>query len=184
MPAPAKTSDEQVVTVARALVARSGAGALSMQAVAAALGLRAPSLYKRFPDRAALLSAVEERVLGELEQTVRRAAPDGVRALAHAYRNFGKRHRHLYELLFSGATRDDPAALAARLRAVQPALDLMTSLVGKKRALAATRVLTACVHGFVSMESAGEFRLGPGVEQAFELGLRMLTPDENAAKKA
>ncbi len=174
MPAPAKTSDEKIVTAARELVARLGAEALSMQAVADRVGLRAPSLYKRFPDRAALLEAVERRVLADLERTIRRAArPGKIAPVARAYRQFAKRHRRLYELLFSGATRDSPDAVAARGRAAQPAVDLMAQLVGESRALAATRVLTAFLHGFVSMENAGEFRLGPGVDQSFSLGLRI-----------
>ena len=44
-------------------------------------------------------------------------------------------------------------------------------LVGIERALEAARLLTAFVHGFVSMEIAGAFRLGGDVDRAFRYSL-------------
>ncbi len=175
-PAAAKTSDEEVVAAARRLVERDGAEALSMQSVATAIGVRAPSLYKRFPARAQLLIAVENEALGEL-QGVLSAGPSSsepvtrLRAIARAYRRFAHEHPRLYALIFSGATAHDERALDARRKAGAPALDALSELVGPESALAATRVLTAFMHGFVAMESAGEFRLGPGINDAFQLGL-------------
>jgi len=175
-PAIAKTTDEEVVAVARDLVERSGAEALSMQSVAEAIGVRAPSLYKRFPDRAGLLAAVERQALEELARTLNRAARASsptakLRAMAHAYRRFARAHPRLYALLYSGATVGDAEGTAARRRAAEPALNAFGVLVGPERALPAARVLTAFLHGFVSMENAGEFRLGPGIDEAFRLGL-------------
>jgi len=147
-----------------------------MQSVAMAIGVRAPSLYKRFPARAQLLVAVEHQALGEL-QSVLSGGPSSsepatrLRAIARAYRRFAHEHPRLYALLFSGATAHDERALDARRKAVAPALAALGELVGPEAALAATRVLTAFMHGFVAMENAGEFRLGPGINDAFQLGL-------------
>ncbi len=178
MPAVPKTSDDAVVSVARAVVEDVGAAALSMQAVADAVGIRAPSLYKRFRDRDELLGAVEREVLAELAGVLDRATPSSspsvrLAAIAHAYRRFGRAHPRLYEMIFSGG-RDktgDEAGTEARRRAAAPALAACAELIGEARALAAARVLTAFVHGFISLENAGEFRLGPGVDDAFELGV-------------
>lgn len=177
MPAIAKTSDEAVITAARAIVERSGQDGLTMQAVAAAIGVRAPSLYKRFPDHAALVAAVERQALNELSSAVVSATAGQspaarLRAMAHAYRAFAVAHPRLYALLYSGATVGDPEATAVRREAVEPMLMAFAALVGPGRALPATRVMVAFLHGFASMENAGEFRLGAGVDEAFRLGLR------------
>jgi len=157
MPARAKVSDAEVVAAARRLIARHGAGALSMQAVGDEVGVRAPSLYKRFADRAALLTAVERQLFAELGARLEDAAgvappPEALRAIALAYRAFACAHPRGYELMFAADAERGPEAEAVRRAAALPVI----------------------VHGFVSMELAGAFRLGGGVDTAFALGLDML----------
>lgn len=178
-PAIAKTSDAEVVAAARAIVERDGMAALSMQSVAEAIGVRPPSLYKRFTDRAELLLAVEAQALEQLGAALERSSSKlpfarRPKAMALAYRRFARRHPRLYALLFSGATVGDRGATEARRRAVAPLLEVLSALLGPDRALPAARVLTAFLHGFVTMENVGEFRLGPGVDEAFNLGLTTL----------
>jgi len=179
VPAVAKTSDDDIVRAARMLVERSGAESLSMQAVAEEVGVRAPSLYKRFSDRAELLAAVELDVLASLRRALERAAKTSKPAadldeMGRAYRRFAKSHPRLYEMLFSRSAPRGADADRARAEAAKPMIDRVAQLVGEKRALASARVVTAFVHGFVSMENAGAFRLGEGVDEAYELGLSML----------
>jgi AcrR family transcriptional regulator len=178
-PAVAKTSDAEVIACARELIERHGSEALSMRDIARAIGVRAPSLYKRFANRTALLLAVDIQVMDEAAQVLtgaaRGASPTArLRAIAHAYRRYARAHPRLYQLVYSGRTPRDPAATAARQRAVMPAVLEFGALVGEARALAATRVLWAFLHGFVSMENVGEFRLGPGIDDAFRLGLEVV----------
>ena len=59
MPAHPKTSDSKILKAVRRLLERYGPGGFSTNDVADAVGVRAPSLYGRFRDRAALLNAVE-----------------------------------------------------------------------------------------------------------------------------
>jgi hypothetical protein len=76
--------------------------------------------------------------------------------------------------MFSPDVGHDAAGDAARRQAAQPIVSRLTDLVGRERALPTARVLTAFVHGFVSMELQGAFRLGGDVDDAFDLGLRLL----------
>ena len=179
MPAIAKTTHEEVVSVTRNLVKRHGADSVSMLSVAEAIGVSGPSLYKRFTDRAGLLAAVERQVLDDLARAMIRAsrtAEDKLNAMAHAYRRFAHAHPRLYALLYSGATVGDEEGTAARVKAIQPLMKEFEVRVGAERALVHARVFTAFLHGFVSMENAHEFRMGPGVDEAFTLGLQAVIP--------
>ena len=179
MPAPAKVSDDKVIAAARKRIERHGVAALSMQAVADDVGVRAPSLYKRFADRAALLGAVQRGLFAELGRRLddAGAGPDPARALeavGQAYRAFARARPHLYTLMFATDVPHDAAGDEARRAAAQPIVARLVEWVGRERALPTARVLTAFVHGFVSMELAGAFRLGGDVDSAFALGLQLL----------
>lgn len=176
MPALARTSSAKIVSAARRLVERHGPEGLSMQAVAQAVGIQAPSLYKRYADRAALLREVRLAVAGSMERTVVRAATTGdttddLRAIARAQRSYAWRAPHLYALLFAAV--EPSAALAVSDYAAMTAVILERMRVhGEPRhALEGARLLVSFVHGFSSMETAGAFRLGGSTDEAFEFGL-------------
>lgn len=178
LPAAARTSHDQIVQAGRTLLERDGLHGLTMQAVATAVGVRAPSLYKRVRDRDQLVQLITEATLRELTITLRDAAgSDASLALpqiARAFREFAHRYPSTYGLLFGpspGVARVDPELNAA---AVAPVLQAARALAGPDEALAAARTVVAWAHGFVSMELAGAFRLGGDVDAAFEYGIDAL----------
>ncbi|MFL5779473.1 MAG: TetR/AcrR family transcriptional regulator [Chloroflexota bacterium] len=174
-PARARTSDEAVIAAARRLLEEGGLEAVTMAAVAAKVGIRPPSLYKRFADRQALIRAIGIDVFAELGEALRGAETDPgadrsaprLRAMARAYRQFGRSHPAAYGLLFTNLTADARPPVEAGAAATAPVLDVVGSLVGPKDALDATRLVAAFCHGFVSMELAGAFRLGGDLDEAF-----------------
>lgn len=182
MPSPAKTSDAHIIKAAKKLVERQGRHGFSMKEVAESVGIRAPSLYGRFADRAQILARVEVEYWRQLQAELARAAdasdPVGaLRAQARAYRAFAKANPEGYTLMFDpGAARTDEGT-RARANALAPTLPGFAELVGGSpaggdgRALLAARVLTPFLHGFVSMELVGAFRLGGGLDEAFEHGV-------------
>lgn len=178
MPAVPKTSDEEILKAARALVERHGVEGLSMQSLATKVGIRAPSLYNRFADRDAIVDRLALLAMAELA-TALATIPDAgaVEAelvkMAHVYRDFARRHPHLYRLLF--ANRPDGAGLPARrVATVQPLFVRLQQLVPKAKILPAARTLVAYLHGFVSMELEGAFHLGGEVDEAFAFGIRTI----------
>ncbi|HSS37541.1 MAG TPA: TetR/AcrR family transcriptional regulator [Polyangia bacterium] len=176
MPAAPKTSDAAIVEAARKLVERHGHGGFSMSDVARAVGVRAPSLYGRFADRAALLTAVEIETWRALERAVARVPPSAnpietLAAQARAYRSFAKAHPNAYALIHDANAERTEAGQQARLAALSPTLPAFTALAGESGALNAARTLVPFLHGFVSMELAGAFRLGGGLNEAFENGV-------------
>src|SRR4051812_7673705 len=176
MPSPPKTTDSEIIAAAKKLIERHGARGFSMSDVARAVGVRAPSLYGRFKDRAALLTAVELQLWGDLAAALA-AAPRSadpaqtLTAQARAYRRFAKANPRGYALIFDAEAERTEAGHAARAAGIAVSMPAFAALAGETRALEAARVLTPFLHGFVSMELADAFRLGPGVDQAFAHGV-------------
>jgi AcrR family transcriptional regulator len=179
VPTPARTSRTEIVAAGRALVEVAGLEALTMQRVAAAVGVQAPSLYKHVASRGALVRLIVEAVVDDLASALdareRAATPrEDLRSLADAFRRFAGDHPETYRLIFAPLPdewRPDPGRLADASR---PVLEVAAKLVGPDRALEAARTLTAWAHGFVSMELADAFRLGGDVGSAFEFGVARL----------
>ena len=175
-PAPARTSNDAVVRAARTILEADGLSALTMRRVAEAVGVKGPSLYKRVPDREALLRAIAVDVIDDLSAPMAKAhATDDPRAdltaAADSYRAFVRRNPNGYMLLFtdlpSGAS-PDPAILAAL---GGPVVAAMARLTGQASSLEGARTLVAWAHGFVSMELAGAFRLGGDLDAAYAYGV-------------
>ena len=118
MPTPAKTSLAELVSIARGLVETTGPDALTLGALAGKAGIKPPSLYKHFADRAAVLKAVEIVVLHELEAYLR-AMTQGetpkarLMNMARAYRAWGKAKPNRYRAIYSGDAFNDAEILAA-----------------------------------------------------------------------
>ena len=66
MPHPRQISAELLLATALHLLETEGPAALSLRAVAARMGVRAPSLYHYFPDKAALEAALIEHGSSQL----------------------------------------------------------------------------------------------------------------------
>lgn len=179
MPAPAQTSMPAVVAAGRQILEREGLTALTMQRVAAAVGVRAPSLYKRVTGRDDLVRLILEDIALELTAALDQAATTGdprqdLRALANTFRTFAHARPAAYALLFAPHPADG-IARATTDRSSAAVLRTAAALAGQDRALPAARTIVAWAHGFVSMELAGAFQLGGDVDEAWRFGLDRLT---------
>jgi AcrR family transcriptional regulator len=193
-PARAKTTDEEILDAAAHLLEAGGLDALTMQAVAAEVGVRAPSLYKRVRDRAALVRAVQDAAAAELGAALSNAARGedpraDIVAMADAFRAFAHRRAGVYGLLFAALPEEMRVSPEANAAAVAPLFRALAVLLGgspppgavrgvvsgavsrAEGSLEAARLLVAFAHGFVSMELAGAFRLGGDVDRAWRTGV-------------
>ena len=178
-PAPSRTSVEAIVAAARRILETDGLAAFTKRSVAEAVGVQGPSLYKRVPDRAALVRAVADGVVADLAGTLALATETGdphtdLRTVAGAYRDFVHRNPNGYRMLFAdlpAGTAPDPAALAAL---ADPILRAMAALSGELDALECARTFVAWAHGFVTMELAGAFRLGGDLDAAYGFGIESI----------
>lgn len=180
MPTPSRTSQPEIVAAGRAIVEGEGIEGLTMQKVAAAVGVQAPSLYKRVAGRGDLVRLIAEAVLSDLGDSlasvVTGADPRAdLRALAMAFRVFAAGHPGAYRLVFMPLPEDWAPDQDAFVAASRPVLQTTQALVGSERALDAARLVTAWAHGFLTMELAGAFRMSGDLDVAFDYGIERLT---------
>lgn len=178
-PARARTSLAEIVAAGRDLLEAGGLDAVTMLAVAERVGVRAPSLYKRLPNRGALIGAIAGSAFDDLGRLLALPAREsdaaaGLRSAAAAFRAFAHANPRAYELLFMNLPAGSRPLAEENIRASAPLLDLTARLVGPDRALEAARLVTAFAHGFVSMELSGAFRLGGDVDEAYRYGVDVL----------
>ena len=137
-PYPSQIDLDAIVSTATTLIEAEGAEQLSLHRLAAALGVKAPSLYRYVPNKLALLRAVNERTSAALVDAMRAAGESaegapGARivSMAQTYRAFAQAHPAAYSLAFAPqdpAARPDPALLA---QMVLPLQDLVAGVSGE-----------------------------------------------------
>jgi AcrR family transcriptional regulator len=95
-----KLSRERITSAALALIGKGGLEAFSTRRLGEALGVEAMALYHHFPNRAALLDAVAERLIGSVELPP--ASPDILAWLAETARRYvavARAHPQAFPLL-------------------------------------------------------------------------------------
>ncbi len=169
-PYPARIDRDELIRTARAMVEADGADRLTLGKLAKTFGVKTPSLYNHIASKTALLQAVNTLTLREQMHAVLAAIhaveQDDPRAAlwagATAYRDYALAHPRAYLLLYAS---DDPGVLpdTALVRDLtQPVLGLFAAYIGDAGALHALRGLWALMHGFVTLEIAGQFQREDG----------------------
>jgi AcrR family transcriptional regulator len=165
----------QIVTAARALLEERGPEALSMRNVAAAIGVRAPSLYVHIADKRALEDAIIAAGLREqgerLATQVAAATGDPLLELGRAFRAWAREHPHLYRLItVRDLDRRAPGVAEAEEFAGRP----IRALTDGDRE--ASLVLWSFAHGLVILELNHRFPPGTDVDALWQVGLETLRP--------
>lgn len=164
---------ERVVAEAVRIADADGLAAVTLARVAAALGVRTPSLYNHVGGHEALLRAVALRGLHELGDVLRRAAvgrarADALVAVADAYRAYAKAHPGRFAAAAAGRSIRDPALQDAGADVVA----VMVAVVGgwglaDDDAIHAVRAIRSALHGFVEIEADGGFDVDLDLDVSF-----------------
>jgi AcrR family transcriptional regulator len=163
----------QVVGAAIAIADEEGLEAVTLARVAAALGVRSPSLYNHVDGRDGLLRAIAARSTRELATALRRAATgragiDAVAAFAQAQRDYARAHPGRYAATVAAPARGD----TEHEKAAADAVDVLTSVLGGSGlegddVIHAARALRSAVHGFAALEASGGFGLAVDTDVSF-----------------
>ncbi|RAY14681.1 TetR family transcriptional regulator [Actinomadura craniellae] len=156
-----------IVSAARALVEDEGREALTMRVLAGRLGIRAPSLYKHFPDKAALEAALIERSLAELGEVLHAALaePEPVAAVLRRYRESAVASPNMYRLATAGPLARERLAPGLEDWSGEPFF-LATGDPYRAQAL------WSFAHGMVILEIDGRFPGGSDLDRTWAEGAR------------
>ena len=177
MPRAGLTPDA-VVEAAAALADKQGIEAVTLARLAADLGVRPPSLYKHVDGLDAIRRALAVKGVIEANRriqqaTIGKARDEAMFALAHAYWQFARDRPGLYAASLRAARPGEKDVAAAGEALLGTVLSVLSGYgVKGDDALHATRGLRAIIHGFVSLDAAGGFRLKLNLNESFE---RLLT---------
>lgn len=186
---------DAILAEARRLLTEDGAEALSMRAIARALGYSPAALYEYFPSKEDIFAALyfegTEGLAGQMvaardTMTADRSVRATLRKMGRAYRAYAQEHPELFRLVFGDSARHGqrPSNDAGE----RPGFDDLVAALengiatGEIDAPAAEPIAVMCwatVHGFVVLEIAGfldshkESAVGerPDADQLFEMVL-------------
>lgn len=179
-------SRDEVVHLALRLVDEGGPTGfheLSLARVASAAGVATPSLYKHIASLSRLkqeVALVSTRHLADVctAASIGRSEADALRSLAVAMRDFARAHPGRYAAVQVGPDPDDPAQAELRAEASRVVGVIAAVLQGfglpESRAIDAVRAARSALHGFVSIELAGGFRLPENLDRSFDLLVDLL----------
>ncbi len=167
--APERSSarQQQIVDVAGAILEAEGPDSLTMRRLASELGIKAPSLYKHFPDKSAVEIALIERgfrLWGERARQALTERGDRLTNLAVAYRSIAREHPHLYRIMTMGEL--DRSRIAPGLE------EWSGAPIGELFADGETaRAFWAFLHGMCILEIDHRFPPGANLDRAWANGL-------------
>jgi AcrR family transcriptional regulator len=161
----------EIVGAARALLESEGADALSMRNLADRLGIRAPSIYKHFPNKEALEAAMisdgfEEQA--ELFEAALEPPGEPLLRMTEAYRAYAKAHPHLYRLINDRSLNRELVRPGVEERAAAPVVQAS----GGDEDLG--RAIWAFAHGMTILELNDRFPPGADLDAAWQRGIEAL----------
>jgi AcrR family transcriptional regulator len=169
---------EAVVAAAAQLADAEGLARLTLARLAAALGIRTPSLYAHvdgLADLRARLGARGARELGaDLQQAAAgRSGADALRAVADAYRAYAHAHPGSYAAMQAASDREENQAAGAAVLGV-----ILAALSGYEldgdATIHAVRAIRSALHGFVVLESEGGFGIPLSVDDSYVTLVEMI----------
>jgi AcrR family transcriptional regulator len=162
-----------VVEAAAKLVDEEGIEQLSLGRLAERLGVRTPSLYNHVAGLPGLkhdlaLFCSRELLDRLLRATIGKSRAEAIFALANAYRAYARETPGRYALTLPAPDPGDQVlqAVAQQLVDVGRAV-LVPYRLSEEEAIHAIRSLRSIVHGFISLEMAGGFKMPVDLDASF-----------------
>jgi AcrR family transcriptional regulator len=162
---------EEILAAADALLIETGSEeSVSIRGIGDRVGVSAPSIYRHFEDKDALMFEVCERTFGRLDQAMEQAAAgiadpyDALVARGLTYIHFGLEHPEHYRMTLMGSVKDTKEVeldghhitgeVVQGSRAFNNIVDASARVLGRRRSpspVALASEIWAYVHGVTSL---------------------------------
>ncbi len=176
-----KTDQADIIDTALSILDDQGLAAVTLKNVASELNIKSPSLYNHVDNLDDLLSMVAIRCLDNLynalvNTVIGLSERDALLALSNEYRAFFKKHPGQYSLIQSVTIwQHNLEAKGASDKILQLAGKILEkSDLSQDGMIHFIRVWRSFMHGFLSLETNGDFGLEQSVNDSFNYGLRVL----------
>lgn len=172
MPRPGLSADA-VIGAAMEIADSAGIESLTLSLLAKRLGVRPPSLYKHVAGLEDILQALSLRGLQEVNRRLQRATVGKSRdaalfALASAYWQFARDRPGLYAASLRIAKAREREIGAANDMLLATVLAVLSGYgISGNDMIHASRGLRTIIHGFVSLDASGAFRLKSDLDETF-----------------
>ena len=155
----------ELITAARQLLETEGVEAITIRRVAAAVGIRGPSVYKHVPDKATIEDALTLAGLTELGDALH-GVPATFTTVAGAYRRWALSHPHMHRLLNNRPLNRSQLPVGLEDRAAAP---LVAACAGDQNM---ARAAWATIKGLVDLELADRFPPDTDIEAIYAAAAR------------
>ncbi|MEO0560843.1 MAG: TetR/AcrR family transcriptional regulator [Chloroflexota bacterium] len=178
MPYPSQINAETILHTAREMIATDGVDHLSLNKLASAMGVKAPSLYRYYNSKTALLRAVNEDTMARLLEALQPALAldvspfDRSMEVARRYRQFAHDNAAVYGMLFTNTLTGLHIENEFIAGMIGPFVRMMALVCGDDCARSALRGFLALAHGFVMMELADQFNQSLDPLDVYESSMR------------
>jgi len=184
---------ERVIMVAAEIADRDGLEQLSLNILAATLGIKPPSLYTHISSLSGLSRLLGLRGLRDLNEWIGRAAlgkssRDAAWAVAVSYRSFIHEHPGIYAATLPAGDIDDQEWREAKDKIMETiGIALSGFDLGENEQIHVVRGLRSLIHGFTIMEMSHSFRSHVSLDESFArvhtIFLNGLLLDTNSQQK-
>ncbi len=163
-----------IVLAAAALAEEVTLDRLTLNQLAARLGVKTPSLYNHvqgLSDVFAGLAALGVQRLGAViaNAAIGKSREDAIMAIALEYRTFARAHPQLYKAIVRSPELEDAEITEAENEVVRILLKVLEPYhYSEEQAFHRIRGFRSLLHGFVSLEAAGFFRAPWDVDRSYE----------------
>jgi AcrR family transcriptional regulator len=184
MPPKTRLTRTTVVDAAVKLLNTEGPDALTLNRLAAELGIRPPSLYNHvdgLPGLQKELAVLNARQLADRlgEAAIGKGGPELFMDVAQTFRSYVKENPGLYMITLRASGKHetpDPDLMREEDRTLKIALAVVASLgLEGEDAIHAVRAFRSMVHGFATLEVAGGFGLPQDCDETFRRLVNALT---------